>query len=66
MSSVARYQALIDEGLIIPAPESPSNFKFPSLLVHVPTITTNHVIDPEVARKIANDAELERNPKRDQ
>jgi hypothetical protein len=66
MSAVERYQNLIEEGLIIPNPESPARFKFPSLLVHVPSITTSHVIDPETRKRVADNAELERNPQRNQ
>lgn len=63
MNASERYQQLIDEGLIVPIPEPSAHFKFPTLLIHVPTITTSGVIDPE-ARRVAADAELERNSKR--
>jgi hypothetical protein len=60
MSTVSQYEILIEQGLIVPRPESPLNFKFPTLLVHVPSIATDHVIDPEVSKRIPSDAELER------
>jgi hypothetical protein len=63
MSAVEKYQELVDVGLIIPTPESPLHFKFPSLLVYVPNITTNGVIDPEAVRRVAQNAELERSLK---
>jgi hypothetical protein len=63
MAALERYQELVDMGLIIPNPESPLNFKFPSLLIDVPNTTTNGVVDPEVARKVALNAQLERDLK---
>jgi hypothetical protein len=63
MSTVSQYDSLIQQGLIIPRPESPLSFKFPSLLVYVPSITNNHVIDLESVRKVSGDAKLERDPK---
>jgi hypothetical protein len=62
-TSADRYQALVNEGLIIPNPESPLYFKFPSLLIHVPNITTNGIADPDAVRKVALNAQLERNLK---
>ena len=63
MAALERYQELVDRGIIIPAPESPLNFKFPSLLVYVPNITTNGIADPDAVRRIAQNAQLERDLK---
>lgn len=63
MAAMEKYQELVDNGVIIPNPtESPYNFKFPTLLIHVPTVTTGGVIDPETVRRVSN-AQLERNLK---
>lgn len=64
MNSADKYEELIRRGLIVPQPETPMYFKFPSLLVSVPSVTTGGIIDPEVKRVI--DAKLERNPNRNQ
>lgn len=63
MTALEKYQELVDMGLINPSPESPLHFKFPSLLIHVPNITTNGVIDPEAMKKVTLNAQLERNLK---
>jgi hypothetical protein len=63
MGTVEKYEALIRLGLVVPQPDSPLNFKFPSLLVYVPSITTDHVIDPARVKRTAASAKLERNSK---
>jgi hypothetical protein len=63
MAAMERYQELVDIGLIQPTPESPLRFKFPSLLIRVPNITTNGIPDTEVMKKAPANAQLERNLK---
>jgi hypothetical protein len=62
MTAVEKYEELIQNGLITPPAATPLNFKFPSLLVHVPTVTTNGTTDPRQIQKV-RDAQLERYPK---
>jgi hypothetical protein len=63
MSAVEKYQELVNMGLIIPTPELPLRLKFPTLLVYVPNITTNGIVDPEAVKRVAQNAELERSLK---
>ncbi len=56
------YQQLVDAGLIVPIGEPAGQFRYPSVLVPVPTFTTYGVSD---TRGLSEDllAELERNIK---
>ena len=65
-TALERYQELVEQGLITPNPEPLSDFTFPSLLIYVPNVTTDGVIDPEVIRRLARNAELERDLNRNQ
>jgi hypothetical protein len=62
MTAAEKFQQLVDAGLIDPATITPPGFKFPTMLIHVPSTTTNGVIDKVQVDKVMN-AELERHPK---
>jgi hypothetical protein len=62
MTAVEKYQELVDAGLIRPPTTHPLSFKFPTMLVQVPSVTTNGVIDRVLIERALN-AELERHPK---
>jgi hypothetical protein len=62
MTATEKYQQLVDAGLIIPPTVSPPSFKFPTMLVQFPSVTTNGVFDRSEIEKVAN-AQLERNSK---
>jgi hypothetical protein len=60
MNAMEKYQQLIDAGLIVPAKQTPRRFKFPSLLVSVPSITTNRIIKSGDRRDRTLNAQLDR------
>jgi hypothetical protein len=61
MKPSEEYQQLIDAGLIVPARTMPSRFKYPTMLVSVPNVTTNTTTDKNrLGRIIDLDAQLER------
>jgi len=62
MTAAERYQELVNAGLIVPAPVAPPGFKFPTMMVQMPSITTNGVLDKAPIDRIVN-AELERYPR---
>jgi len=64
MTAVEKYQQLVDAGLIIPATITPPGFKFPTMLVYMPSVATNGAIDRELIDKV--NAGLERRSKGNQ
>jgi hypothetical protein len=58
MTVAERYQELVDAGLIIPATVTPPGFKFPTMLVQFPSITTSGTLDRTELDKILS-AELD-------
>jgi hypothetical protein len=62
MTAVEKYQQLVDAGLLVAPTVTPPSFKFPTMLVQFPSVTTNGVLDYSEIDKITN-AQLERHPK---
>ena len=62
MNYLEEYQQLVDAGLIVPAKSGPSRLKFPTMLVPVPSVATDSIVDRDLLNRMRN-AELERNPK---
>jgi hypothetical protein len=66
MTAAEKYQQLVDSGLIVPVTITPPGFKFPTMLVYMPSIATTGVIDQAQVDRVMRNAQLERSHQPDQ